>query len=134
MYFLGLDPAQSIKSNTLYAASIKSRHDPKGNCFFHSFFLFFLFFLLLLCSSQCVIFVDADVLPVAWAPLLNQSWTYKLNDNLSKEEQLLRERMRIGATGIASFQFDEDSSLLLFPFSGSLFLGFVNEVLFFFST
>ena len=67
-----------------------------------------------------------DLLP--WTPLLNQSWTFKLNDNLSKEEQLLRERMRIGATGISSFQFDEESSLLLFPFSGSLFIGFVTEV------
>ena len=39
----------------------------------------------------------------------------------SKEEQLLRERKRLGMYGITTYEFDPESGKFLFPANGSLF-------------
>lgn len=63
---------------------------------------------------------DKFVLP--WKPLidtLQPSWS---SGQLSKEEQLMRERKRLGSYGITSYDFSEEKGRFVFPANSSLFM------------
>ncbi|XP_054752150.2 dipeptidyl peptidase 9-like [Lytechinus pictus] len=56
-----------------------------------------------------------------WKPLLIPFRGLMQTGNFSKEEQLLRERKRMGTFGITTYDCDVESGRFLFPASGSLF-------------
>ncbi|XP_022085596.1 dipeptidyl peptidase 9-like [Acanthaster planci] len=65
----------------------------------------------------------ADTVPVEqlpWNPLL-VPFRGLNHMGFSKEEQLLRERKRLGMYGITTYEFDPESGKFLFPANGSLF-------------
>ncbi|KAL6054462.1 Dipeptidyl peptidase 9 [Balamuthia mandrillaris] len=92
LYFLGR-PAGGSGQQTLYFAEL-----PKGPA------------------------TDASVPDAKWEPLID---TLALSGGgekkLSREEELLRERMRITSFGITSYSFDSASQQFLVPAAGSLF-------------
>ena len=61
----------------------------------------------------------AVTLPLMWRPLLEAMHT---DGQLSREEQLLRERKRVGACGITAYEYDEASTRFVFASAGSLFV------------
>ncbi|XP_072173545.1 dipeptidyl peptidase 9-like [Diadema setosum] len=56
-----------------------------------------------------------------WKPLLIPFRGLMQTGNFSKEEQLLRERKRMGTFGITTYDCDVETGQFLFPASGSLF-------------
>lgn len=63
---------------------------------------------------------DSQSEPLPWNPLL-VPFRGLNHMGFSKEEQLLRERKRLGMYGITTYEFDPESGKFLFPANGSLF-------------
>lgn len=63
---------------------------------------------------------DKFVLP--WKPLIDSMQPSWSSGPLSKEEQLMRERKRLGTYGITSYDFVEDKGRFVFPANSSLFM------------
>ena len=59
-----------------------------------------------------------NLYPSEWEPLFQ---TTPHHNKFSKEEQLLRERKRLGSFGITSYDYHEPSGKFVFPARGSLF-------------
>ena len=57
-----------------------------------------------------------------WHKLLESFRTATLQSQLSKEEQLLRERKRLGSFGITSYDVDVETGKFVFPSCNSLFM------------
>ncbi len=64
---------------------------------------------------------DPETESLEWQPLLDAFQATPQHGQFSKEEQLLRERKRVGILGITSYEFDERSAKLIFPACNSLF-------------
>lgn len=62
---------------------------------------------------------DLATLP-KWNPVLD-AFTISPFAGFSREEQLLRERKRLGSFGITSYEFDQSSQKFLFPASNGLY-------------
>ena len=62
----------------------------------------------------------ADLSVPKWNPVLD---AFKISPfaGFSREEQLLRERKRLGSFGITSYEFDQSSQKFLFPASNGLY-------------
>ncbi|XP_013399764.1 dipeptidyl peptidase 9 isoform X1 [Lingula anatina] len=58
---------------------------------------------------------------LSWKPMLDQFHATPYQGGYSKEEQLLRERKRLGSFGITSFDVDLDCGKFVFPACNSLF-------------
>ncbi len=57
-----------------------------------------------------------------WKPLMLDSFhATPLHGQFSKEEQLLRERKRLGSFGITSYDYNEELGRIVFPACNSLF-------------
>jgi len=107
LYFLGTDPQQTGKAQSLFYTDLS---ELRGAGFG-------------LDGPR-----SRDVPALPWQPLLGKAWTAAKPEKLSKEELLLRERMRMGSAGISSFTFDEVGNVVLFAFGGSLFLAEATPV------
>lgn len=59
--------------------------------------------------------------PLSWKPLLDSFKISRSFSGYSREEQLLRERKRLGAFGITAYDFDETSRRFMFSASSSLY-------------
>ena len=59
--------------------------------------------------------------PLEWHPLMDAFQATPPHGQFSKEEQLLRERKRLGSFGITSYELDEKSGKFVFPACNSLF-------------
>ena len=95
LYFVSADPALSSKAQTLFYADL---------------------------AGVLTAAAPGATLPdLTWRPLLGKGWMVK-PDKLSKEEQLLRERMRVGSAGISTYLYDAASELLVFGVGGTLFV------------
>lgn len=57
-----------------------------------------------------------------WRPLLDSFHATPLHGKFSKEEQLLRERKRLGSFGITSYDYCEDTGSFVFSACNSLFV------------
>ncbi|XP_029199625.1 dipeptidyl peptidase 9-like [Acropora muricata] len=64
---------------------------------------------------------NVDFIPLAWKPLLDSFRISRSFSGYSREEQLLRERKRLGAFGITSYDFDETCRRFMFSASSSLY-------------
>ena len=64
---------------------------------------------------------DLQDQPLEWLPLLDAFQATPIHGQFSKEEQLLRERKRLGSLGITSYEFDDKSAKFVFPACNSLF-------------
>ncbi|XP_015766566.1 PREDICTED: dipeptidyl peptidase 9-like [Acropora digitifera] len=64
---------------------------------------------------------SVDFIPLAWKPLLDSFRISRSFSGYSREEQLLRERKRLGAFGITSYDFDETCRRFMFSASSSLY-------------
>ena len=62
-----------------------------------------------------------DLMPLSWKPLLDSFRISRSFSGYSREEQLLRERKRLGAFGITAYDFDETCRRFMFPASSSLY-------------
>lgn len=62
-----------------------------------------------------------DFMPLSWKPLLDSFRISRSFSGYSREEQLLRERKRLGAFGITSYDFDATSRRFMFAASSSLY-------------
>lgn len=90
--FLGLDPLNTPKLTTLYYTNICTKSlQSKQN-------------------NVC-----------SWKSLLDSSWNLLSSESMTKEESLLRERMRIGTNGIPQYHYHQGWQLLVFPYNGRLF-------------
>lgn len=56
-----------------------------------------------------------------WRNLLDSFHATPLHGQFSKEEQLLRERKRLGSFGITSYDYERESGRFVFPACNSLF-------------
>ena len=65
--------------------------------------------------------VDQHVESLEWQQLLVSLPVTHTQGQFSKEEQLLRERKRLGSFGITSYDFHEASGRFVFPASSSLY-------------
>lgn len=59
--------------------------------------------------------------PISWKPLLDSFKISRSFSGYSREEQLLRERKRLGAFGITAYDFDETCRRFMFCASSSLY-------------
>ncbi len=59
--------------------------------------------------------------PLEWFPLLDSFQAMPAHGQFSKEEQLLRERKRLGSFGITSYDYDTSTSKFVFPACNSIF-------------
>lgn len=59
--------------------------------------------------------------PLLWKPLLDSFKISRSFSGYSREEQLLRERKRLGAFGITAYDFDETCRRFMFSASSSLY-------------
>ncbi|XP_020608340.1 dipeptidyl peptidase 9-like [Orbicella faveolata] len=59
--------------------------------------------------------------PLSWKPLLDSFKISRSFSGYSREEQLLRERKRLGAFGITAYDFDETCRRFMFSASSSLY-------------
>lgn len=59
--------------------------------------------------------------PLSWKPLLDSFKITRSFSGYSREEQLLRERKRLGAFGITAYDFDETCRRFMFSASSSLY-------------
>lgn len=59
--------------------------------------------------------------PLPWKPLLDSFRISRSFSGYSREEQLLRERKRLGAFGITAYDFDETCRRFMFSASSSLY-------------
>lgn len=62
-----------------------------------------------------------DLMPLLWKPLLDSVRISRSFSGYSREEQLLRERKRLGAFGITAYDFDETCRRFMFSASSSLY-------------
>ena len=62
-----------------------------------------------------------------WQHLLDSFQATPLHGQFSKEEQLLRERKRLGSFGITSYDYNEETGRFVFPACNSLF--YCNDLL-----
>ena len=62
-----------------------------------------------------------DFMPLPWKPLLDSLRISRSFSGYSREEQLLRERKRLGAFGITAYDFDETCRRFMFSASSSLY-------------
>ena len=62
-----------------------------------------------------------ELSPLPWKPLLDSFKISRSFSGFSREEQLLRERKRLGAFGITAYDFDETSRRFMFSASSSLY-------------
>jgi len=107
LYFLGTDPQLTGKAQSLFYADLRELRGAGMG----------------LGTPR-----SRDVPALPWQLLLGKAWTAAKPEKLSKEELLLRERMRMGSAGISSFTFDEVGNVVLFAFGGSLFLAEATPV------
>ncbi|RMX59988.1 hypothetical protein pdam_00001080 [Pocillopora damicornis] len=64
---------------------------------------------------------ENDFSPLPWKPLLDSFKISRSFSGYSREEQLLRERKRLGAFGITAYDFDETCRRFMFSASSSLY-------------
>jgi hypothetical protein len=64
----------------------------------------------------CIELEGADSAPKLVLPTLDQTTA-----KMSREEELLRERLRMTITGITSFEYDASTSTFVFPMAGALY-------------
>jgi len=60
--------------------------------------------------------------PLEWKQLLDSFHATPMYGQFSKEEQLLRERKRLGSFGITSYDYNDEIGKFVFPACSSLFL------------
>ncbi|KAK1896950.1 Dipeptidyl peptidase 9 [Dissostichus eleginoides] len=61
------------------------------------------------------------LLVLSWKPMLNHFQASPRDGGFSREEELLRERKRLGVSGITSYEYHRPSGLLLFQANSSLY-------------
>ncbi|KAL3047246.1 dipeptidyl peptidase 9-like [Trematomus bernacchii] len=61
------------------------------------------------------------LLVLSWKPMLNHFQASSRDGSFSREEELLRERKRLGVSGITSYEYHRPSGLLLFQANSSLY-------------
>lgn len=91
LYFLAVPPGAPTRDNTLMYIDLREEY------------------------------TDGDATATVWNYLFRLSRTNVSPEFLSKEEQLLRERQRIGSFGMTSYEADVEKGLFVFPACGTLF-------------